>query len=200
MKVQIIDNSFKLLEDFQDFKAGSSIPMVGGNRAYNAIMEAATEAGLVDVNGNIVPDEVMVLSEPVTPLSVLREQAKNAIDQKASEIRGTYITSGMDSTYLAKAQQTEDFIAAGYPVDLTGYGYISAELSRLGLDPAVLADRQTAADGIIAIRLQWLQVDGMIESARLTGKADVESRQAENTIETAKDSAIANLEALRNPA
>lgn len=200
MKVQMNSTgSFTVLEDSENLTVGMSVPVAPGNSQYNTIREFAAANGLIDENGDFVPDDIGILSAPVPAIADLRTQAKAEVDAYANQIRDTYQTPGMGGTYIAKSLQMDAYAAAGYPADLTAYGYISAEIARLGLDPAIQADRVAATDGMIAIRDQWIAVDGMIETARLSGKADIDKRTTEATVAAAKDTAIAELDALRNP-
>lgn len=121
-----------------------------------------------------------------------------AIDAAAGAARARYITvtAGQDATYLAKAAQAEAYAAAGYPADLTTYGYIEAELARLGLDPAQASDRRAACDGILAIRAQWLAIDALIERHRLVGKARVQAAADHAAVAAERDAAVAALDAI----
>lgn len=121
-----------------------------------------------------------------------------AIDAAAAAARARYITvtAGQDATYIAKAAQAEAYKSAGYPADLSGYGYIEAELARLGLDPTSASDRQAACDNILQIRADWLALDALIERARLVGKARVKEATDHSAIEAAQAAARSALDAI----
>lgn len=197
MKVQLTDESIVVLEDSENLLTGMNVPYVSGNSQYNTIKDFAIANGLFDTNNNLfIPDEISILSKPVTPIATLKEQAYREIDNKAGEIRCKYITNaaGQDATYIAKAEQAKEYITAGYPADLTEYGYIVAEIARLELDQAIPTDRELAANTIISIRNTWMSIDASIEKARLFGKTDVGKRLVESTILAAKNSALAALD------
>jgi hypothetical protein len=106
-----------------------------------------------------------------------------------------YKSPDKDSTYVMKSLQVDSFITANYPADLTAYGYIDAELSRLGLSNT-LANRQAAASSITSIRNQWLTLDSLIEKIVLTGKAVIDTKNTKEEIEAVYNSTLSSLSLL----
>lgn len=142
---------------------------------------------------------VVPYTPPPPDLVDYKLAAKAAVDTAAGSARARFITvaPGQDATYMAKAAQAETYAAAGYPADLTGAGYIEAEIARLGLDPALTADRQTACDSILTIRATWIAIDAEIERVRLVGKRNVMAATDHAAVAAARDAAVAALDAIR---
>lgn len=138
------------------------------------------------------------VTEPadVPSLASVKASAYTKIDGEAYKTRLRFITPNKDSTYLAKSIQVDAYIAAGYPTTLTNYGYIKAEVARLGLDVNIEADLHTAADGLVVIRNQWLYVDSLIEEVALTAKASVNSAADSIEIEGIVNSTVASFEGI----
>lgn len=137
------------------------------------------------------------LPEPIPlTLTELRNIAYTKIDEAAYQTRLKFITPNKDSTYLAKSLQMDAYILAGYPADLTGFGYIKAEIARLELDPLIEADRQTAANGLVAIRNAWLSVDALIEEIALVAKTSVSKKIKDTTIQAVVDQALIDFGAI----
>ena len=122
-------------------------------------------------------------------LGAVRRQLRDAIDQAAGQARARHITTspGQESTYIAKGQEAERYIADGAPADTAPYVMLTAEAGALGITVADLADQ------VIATRAAWLQLAGAVEAARLGGKAAVEGAE---TIAAAEAAAAAAIEAL----
>lgn len=150
------------------------------------------------------PDYIQWLADGNTPeplyapptLTELRNIAYTKIDEAAYQTRLKFITPNKDSTYLAKSLQMDAYILAGYPADLTGFGYIKAEIARLELDPLIEADRQTAANGLVAIRNAWLSVDALIEEIALVAKTSVSKKIKDTTIQAVVDQALIDFGAI----
>lgn len=151
---------------------------------------------------NIVPEGALILPadhlpEPIPPtLDELRYAAYAKIDEAAHQTRLKYITPNKDATYIAKLMQAQAYVAAGYPTDLTTYGYIVAEVARLGGDTNVEADLKTAADGLIAIGNQWLGLDAIIEKICLVAKTQVSKKLKDTTIQAVVDQALTDFGAI----
>lgn len=126
--------------------------------------------------------------QPVV-LAAAVKQLREAIDHAAGQARARHITTspGQESTYIAKGQEAERFIADGSPADTTPFVMLTAEAGALGITVADLADQ------VIATRAAWLQLAGAVEAARLGGKAAVEGAE---TIAAAEAAAAAAIEAL----
>ena len=100
------------------------------------------------------------------PLADVQIEALVAIDDAAGRARTRYITDvpGQAATYLLKAQQADAYKATGYPVDLTEFPMIAAEMASSGMSG------MDSANYIIATRDQWVVLAAEIEKQRLTGK------------------------------
>lgn len=124
-----------------------------------------------------------------TLLPPLRSALCSNIDRAAGAARARHITTspGQESTYIAKGQEAERYIADGAPADTAPYVMLTAEAGALGITVADLADQ------VIATRAAWLQLAGAVEAARLGGKAAVEGAE---TIAAAEAAAAAAIEAL----
>lgn len=128
-------------------------------------------------------------------INKIRETYKSDLDSSATRLRLMYKSPDKDSTYVMKSLQVDSFITANYPADLTAYGYIDAELSRLGLSNT-LANRQAAALSITSIRDQWLLLDATIEKIILTGKAVIDTKNTKQEIEVVYNSTLSSLSLL----
>ncbi len=171
----------------------------------DTIVAVIDEDGISRMSGLasfVVPEGEVILPadplpEPVPPtLTELRNIAYAKIDEAAYQTRLKFITPNKDSTYLAKSLQMDAYILAGYPADLTGFGYIKAEIARLELDPLIEADRQTAANGLVAIRNAWLAVDAIIEEIALVAKTSVSKKLKDTTIQAVVDQALTDFGAI----
>jgi len=178
-----------------DVISGASIPLARGNRHFEAALVELTDLALVIDNGDntytFSPDEVNLFDWDKPSVADMRSVACSAIDAAAGRARARYITiaPGQEATYLEKAKDAQAFIDAVYPeVSIANYPFVQAEANALGVSG------QVAADGIITTRDSWLTLAANIEEERIAGKKDVNSRMVENTINTAKDNAIAALD------
>ena len=70
-------------------------------------------------------------------------------------------------TYQEKGEEATDFIAAGYPDNVSSYPFIQAEVDATGNSPAKVAD------GIINKKATWIVVGSKIEKIRLGGKQTI---------------------------
>lgn len=102
---------------------------------------------------------------PPTPVEI--RGFSESIDKAAGEARKRYVTvaPGQSATYVAKALEAERYMAAGAPLDMTGYPLVKAEMDALGY-----ADGRTAATNILQARDSWLQKGAQIELLRLKYK------------------------------
>lgn len=149
------------------------------------------------VNEGNTPEPADTPPEPPVPtLDELRNAAYVKIDEAAYQTRLKFITPNKDSTYLAKSVQMDAYVAAGYPMDLTNFGYIKAEVARLGGDVAVQEDLTAAANGLVAIRNAWLAVDAIIEETALVAKTSVSKKLKDTTIQAVVDQALIDLGAI----
>ena len=105
----------------------------------------------------------------LTDLEKAIEDAKNSIDTAAGTARSRYITvsPGQDAVYVGKGKEAQAYIDAGYPVDLTGYPFVTAEKNAKGITPTA------AADTISAIAVGWTGLAASIEEIRLGYKEQI---------------------------
>lgn len=119
--------------------------------------------------------------------------AKSIIDATAGKVRTRFITyaPGQEMTYVRKEAEAEAFKAAGYPEgDISDYPFIEAEA-------AALSDTgEMAADTILLQRDSWETVGANIERERRTGKIAVDAQGTVGDVETARDAALAALDAI----
>ena len=103
-------------------------------------------------------------------LGSAQQQAKLIIDEAAERARLRYITGGAGQAmaYQEKGEEAADYIAAGYPADLSSYPFIEAETIATGKTAT------QAADDIIDQKSAWITVGSHIEKVRLGGKKDVD--------------------------
>jgi hypothetical protein len=108
-----------------------------------------------------------------------KARAKNIIDQYAGATRLKFITSvpGQEMTYQEKAEEATDYVAAGYPADLSGYPFVAAEATATG------ATATEVADAIIAQRSAWVVIGAEIEQYRIGGKFQVENAESQTEVD-----------------
>lgn len=96
--------------------------------------------------------------------------AVNDIDQKAGEVRATYITvaPGQEAAYLLKADEARRFLADPEP-DESSYPMLSMESGAMGQDISELARV------ILQKADEWQYISGVIESRRLYWKDKIRS-------------------------
>ena len=112
--------------------------------------------------------------------------AFNRIDQSAERARLRHITGGIGQAlvYQEKAEQAVDYIAAGYPSDLSSYPYLQAEANATGKDSTQIAN------DILTQRSMWIAIGADIEEARLRGKKAVREATDIDSITVARDATI----------
>ena len=126
----------------------------------------------------------------VTELQTVKQIAKHAINETANKIRLKYITPNQDDVYREKADQVIEYVAAGYPTDVTTYPFIRAEVNATGLTS------QQAADAIIVARQAWMTKMADIEEQRRKGNVLIDSVTTVSDVDAAKDAAIVALNLL----
>ena len=126
-------------------------------------------------------------------ISAVQRAAKRQVDAAAGRARARYITvvPGQSETYTAKALEAERYIADGASADLTNYPLIAAEMAAFGY-----ATGAQAANAILAMRAQWLQVGAQIERIRLKAKRDIDAATDVATIASVRAQAVSDLEAI----
>jgi len=127
-----------------------------------------------------------------TDLTQKRTDAKANIDRAAEQARLRFITwgTGQAMTYSEKSDEAADFVAAGYPADVSSYPFIQAEMNALGETATEVADR------ILAKKSAWITAGAAIEEIRLKGKNDIDDAMDEAEILSVRDTTISALGAL----
>lgn len=102
-------------------------------------------------------------------LSALKADAVQKIDTAAGEVRAKYLTiiPGQSETYMYKLADCQQYIADGYPANVTAYPWVDSESLAQGKSAA------DAADFVVATYLQWRGIGIQIEQLRITGKNGV---------------------------
>jgi hypothetical protein len=123
-------------------------------------------------------------------LAEQRARANARIDEQAGIVRRRYITAvtGQESTYLVKERQAEAYKRAGYAGAVPALVQAEAD--------ATVQTAQQACDAILAERDLWIAKAAQIERERRKGKLAVAAATTQAGIETARDAALAALEAL----
>jgi len=131
---------------------------------------------------------------PSSAVAAARANGAQQIDAAAGKARQRYITTvpGQDATYIVKYQEALDYIAAGYPNDLTSYPYIAGESS-----PNTWMTATQAATRIAVLGGYWRDVIGpAIEKARVNGKDAIDALTSIEEIDAHVAAVIATLEAI----
>ncbi len=127
------------------------------------------------------------------PLAKPKEDADIAIDNKAAEVRKRFIScgDGIEMTYMEKREEAKAFKDAGYPeAQIADYPFIEAEA-------IATSDTGTqATDAILAQCAAWKIAGAEIEKQRRLGKVQIEQQLGIGGIETARDNALAALDAI----
>lgn len=145
-----------------------------------------SEQNLIDEYANILANENAEL------IPTAKALAKREIDIAAETARAKYITlgSGQAMAYQEKGEEAADYVTAGYPVDLSNYPWIQAEVDATGKTST------QAADDILSTKSTWVTVGAQIEKERLLGKITVENAIDIDAVNTAKNTAITLLQAI----
>lgn len=136
------------------------------------------------------PEEALEAGVPMAVLTAAAaEQAKGSIDTAAGHTRSRHISTspGQESTYTAKANQAEAYLAAGSPADASAYTLLAPEAKALGVKVKDLATT------VLATRDQWLTLAGIVEATRLGGKRAVEEATTVDAVIAARDATLAKL-------
>lgn len=140
--------------------------------------------------------DMPTLTWVVTPdkVSVVKADAAVAIDNAAGKARQRYITTspGQDATYTVKYAEALDYIAAGYPSDLSPYPFISGESQ-----PNTWMTPTQAATRIATLGGYWREVIGpAVEAARINGKDALDSLTDPAAVDAHVAAVVANLDAI----
>jgi hypothetical protein len=132
--------------------------------------------------------------KPVEPTALEKEisASKSAVDIAAGEARARYITvtPGQTAVYIEKEKQSKAFKDAGYPVDETGYGFVTAEKNAQSVTATV------AADTVLAMSTGWKVIAANIEQTRLEYKNQISTAANINSAKALSNKAIALLNAM----
>ena len=132
--------------------------------------------------------------QPPSAVADARGIGASAIDAAAGRARSRYITTspGQDATYTVKYAEALDYIAAGYPSDLSPYPFIAGESQpNSGMTPTQAATRIATLGGY------WREVIGpAIEAARINGKDALDSLTDPAAIDAHVAAVVANLDAI----
>jgi hypothetical protein len=184
--VSVLNNQLPLLATF----AGA----VGHITAdYDDETETLTVDGVTDEDLQTAYDNFPALLASWQPsrssIQSLKSKAKNQIDLHAGIVRQKYITvsPGQDLTYQEKSEEAADYVAAGYPADLSNYPFIQAEVEATG------KTNEQVADDILTQKSAWIVIGAQIEKHRMAGKKQIDDAATEMEIEQAVSSAISLL-------
>ncbi len=135
---------------------------------------------------------VDLLTDTGEILAANQQIANERIDTTAERARLRHVTpgSGQAMAYQEKGEEAADYIAAGYPADLTSYPFIQAEVNATGKTAT------EAADDIITQKAAWVTVGASIEEERLAGKKAVTDATTVSGVLSAYETAIAALDAI----
>jgi hypothetical protein len=122
-------------------------------------------------------------------LEDFKSAAKLNIDNMAEAVRLQYVTPGSSQSmvYQEKGDEAADYVAAGYPVDLSSYPFIQAEVNATGKTSA------DAADDILAQKSAWIVVGAAVEEVRIGGKINIDAAADEAEVDSIRDAALAAL-------
>jgi hypothetical protein len=123
------------------------------------------------------------------PLVDLQTNARRIIDQTAESVRLQYVTPGSSQamTYQEKGDEAADYVANGYPVDLSSYPFIQAEVNATGKTSTA------AADDILTQKSAWIVVGAAVEEVRIGGKINIDAATDEAEIDSIRDATLAAL-------
>lgn len=131
---------------------------------------------------------------PSSAASEAKTKGASDIDAAAGRARQRYITTspGQDATYTVKYAEALDYIAAGYPSDLSPYPFIAGESQ-----PNTWMTPTQAATRIATLGGYWREVIGpAIEAARINGKDALGALTDPAAIDAHVAAVVANLDAI----
>jgi hypothetical protein len=144
------------------------------SRDYNPDTHRTTGA-YTDDGAEVYPVTVALTPEELAEkLAARKLTAYQDLDQQVGAKRTKFLTDAplQDLTYANKAAEATAHKAAGYPVDLTSYPYIAAELDAL-LVATPTATPQSACDFICGQEAQINAIGAALEGLRRTAKEQV---------------------------
>lgn len=123
-----------------------------------------------------------------------KTEAKRLVDEAAEVARLRYVTTGSAQAmvYLRKETEADAYKLAGYPAvgSPNEYPHLTQEAANTG------QTEQQVADLIIATRDLWIEKSALIEGERMGGKKNVDDAADESAVDTARDNAVAALDAI----
>lgn len=133
---------------------------------------------------------IVTVTPPAISLVALQSSACNQIDAAAGTQRGKYTTqvAGQNEVYQLKLNEAQAYQKATSPV-ATDYPHLNAEATQTNTPIA------TVAANVIGTYNQWLPISAKIEGYRLGGKQAVNAATTTAAVQTALNTALANLEA-----
>ena len=125
-------------------------------------------------------------------LDTFKAEAKLSVDNMAEATRLKYVTPGSSQamTYQEKGDEAADYVANGYPVDLSSYPFIQAEVNATGNTAT------QAADNILAQKSAWIMIGAAVEEVRIGGKINIDVATNEAEVEVARLAAVTALEVI----
>lgn len=141
--------------------------------------------------------EVQAAIDSYDPLPIAKRDAEAKVKAAAHAARQRYTDDSKQAIYLIKSQQAADYLTAvaangGLDLaDMTGFEQIAIEQSAFPTGTAT-----EAAQKILAMRGQWMQVVDAIESIARPAIEQVRVATDWTTIAPIADAAVAKLEAI----
>jgi len=134
-----------------------------------------------------------------TSLSETKQDATDRVNRTAEAIRATYITNtgiGQGLTYQRKAEEGRKYLTEtdkGNTPDPTDYPYVHQRATDMGMTPIQAANQFLQKDR------EWEAIGVKIEHEREVGKMNIRNAGDEAAVQSAADTTIQDLGALRNP-
>lgn len=110
----------------------------------------------------------------------------------AETVRLNYITGGVGQAaiYFEKGEEAADYVAAGYPTNLSSFPFIQAEVAATG------KQAQQVADDILTQKANWIAKGAEIEYHRLLGKTSITAATTVKEVELIWRNTIRSLKSL----
>lgn len=155
------------------------------------VFENEPDAGEKTVLDAIIGAHIGVAAS-ASALDIEKSLAKKLVDDCAGEARAKYVTisPGQTAVYIEKEKQAKAFKDAGYPVDETGYEFITAEKNAQGVSATI------AADTVLATAAGWKLLAANIEEIRLDYKNQITAAVDINSVIALRNKSRALLDAI----
>lgn len=140
---------------------------------------------------------MLVEVERFASLAAAQAHARAAIDQAAEDARGRYITpgSGQAMEYLESYQQAKAKLADPASVAPMVAADVAAG-TKNPLTALPVQDEAEAANVIVFMYEQWLQIGSVIRQLRLGGKAQVNSATTQAEVAQIRNTTVSQLDQL----